>query len=173
MKEIKEIHHNYFCVSLGISLKCLRSFQKFGIRSIFISEEHPGSVCKKRNEKWVGIAGWMALGCGCLDRWYESGAMKDEVRSYFILLLAIVLLCSYFIGSIKLTRGKTHKLYDLAESGLIKAKILIVLILYAISQAAFCLLLCVEFVYRSALGLPTSHYRLTAALIILVFISQF
>lgn len=58
----------------------------------------------------------------------------EKVRLYFIQLPAIVALFSYFTGSKKLTglEKKTHKLYVLAESALIQAKTITVLVLYAI-----------------------------------------
>lgn len=72
------------------------------------------------------------------------------MRSYFIQLLAIVRLCSYFIGSIKLIGGeKKHKPNALAASALIKAKTLII---RNILNSIYCAVL----VFRSTLGLPTS-----------------
>lgn len=91
LKEIKQICQNELLfVSFGIWSKCMISFWKFSIRSIFISEEHSWIFCNRRKEKQVGILGWLVLGCGSLDRWYESGAVKEKVHSYFIQLLAIV-----------------------------------------------------------------------------------
>lgn len=49
--------NDYFHVSSGTWSKCLRSFQKFGIRLIFISAEHPWSICKRSSEKWLGLSG--------------------------------------------------------------------------------------------------------------------